>query len=179
MRGLFELLLVGAVAGGFVALWFALGTWGGVLFTRRALIAAAALAPLGVAGFWVPSALDAMLLADAALVALVWLDVALAVAPPPVLREPLPALSVGHAGEVAYRWSNGARRRARLRVREIRPDLLGGAQPPRMVAVPAEGGTRETLSAIPVRRGRETSGGFVVDSIGPLGLGRRRAAGRR
>jgi uncharacterized protein (DUF58 family) len=34
---------------------------------------------------------------------------------------------------------------------------------------------RETLSVVPLRRGRETSGGFVVDSIGPLGLGRRRS----
>ncbi len=176
---LLELLLVGAVTGAFIELWYALGTWGGVLFTRRALIVAAALAPLGVLGFWLPGALDAMLLADAALVALVWLDAGLAVSLDQdgllVWREPLPALSVGHAGEVAYRWSNGARRRARLRVREIRPDLLGGAQTPRRVTVPADGDNRETLSVIPLRRGREESGGFVVDSFGPLGLGRRRA----
>ena len=176
---LLELLLVGAVTGAFIELWYALGTWGGVLFTRRALIVAAALAPLGVLGFWLPGALDAMLLADAALVALVWLDAGLAVSLDQdgllVWREPLPALSVGHAGEVAYRWSNGARRRARLRVREIRPDLLGGAQAPRRVTVPADGDNRETLSVIPLRRGREESGGFVVDSFGPLGLGRRRA----
>jgi uncharacterized protein (DUF58 family) len=175
---LLELLLVGAVTGAFIALWYALGTWGGVLFTRRALIVAAALAPLGVLGFWLPWALDAMLVADAGVVALVWLDAALAVALDQngllLRREPLPALSVGHAGEVGYRWSNATRRRARLRVREIRPDLLGGAQPPRAVAVPAAGATRETLSVIPLRRGREASGGFVVDSLGPLGLGRRR-----
>jgi uncharacterized protein (DUF58 family) len=176
---LLELLLVGAVIGAFIELWYVLGTWGGVLFTRRALVVAAALAPLGVLGFWVPAALDAMLLADAGLVALVWLDAVLSVAFEQngllLRREPLLALSVGHAGEVAYRWSNGARRRARLRVREIRPDLLGGAQPPRTVAVPAGGATRETLSVIPLRRGREASGGFVADSIGPLGLGRRRS----
>jgi uncharacterized protein (DUF58 family) len=175
---LLELLLVGAVTGAFIALWYALGTWGGVLFTRRALIVAAALAPLGVLGFWLPWALDAMLVADAGVVALVWLDAALAVGLDQngllLRREPLPALSVGHAGEVGYRWSNATRRRARLRVREIRPDLLGGAQPPRAVAVPAAGATRETLSVIPLRRGREASGGFVVDSLGPLGLGRRR-----
>ena len=179
MRGLFELLLVGAVSGGFIALWYALGTWGGVLFTRRALIVAAALAPLGVLGFWVPWALDAMLLADAALVAFVWLDAGLAVSVDQdgllVWREPLPALSVGHAGEVAYRWSNGGPRRARLRVREIRPDLLGGVQAPRALSVPQGGDQCETLSVVPLRRGREESGGFVVDSYGPLGLGRRRA----
>src|SRR6266566_3850085 len=173
-----ELLLVGAVTAAFIALWFALGTWGGILFTRRGLIVAGALAPLGVLGFWLPGALDAMLVADAALVALVWLDAGLAVSLERdglvVAREPLPALSVGHAGDVAYRWSNGRRRRARLRVREIRPDLLGGVQPPRAVTVPAEGGTRESVAVVPQRRGREIAGGFVVDSVGPLGLGRRR-----
>ena len=70
-----ELLLVGAVTAAFIALWFALGTWGGILFTRRGLIVAGALAPLGVLGFWLPGALDAMLVADAALVALVWLEI--------------------------------------------------------------------------------------------------------
>ena len=173
------LLLVGAVTAAFIALWYALGTWGGVLFTRRALIVAGALALLGVLGFWLPAALDAMLLADAALVALVWLDAALAVSLDQdgllVWREPLPALSVGHVGEVGYRWSNGGPRRARLRVREIRPDLLGGVQPPRALTVPADGDKRETLSVVPLHRGREESGGFVVDSFGPLGLGRRRA----
>ncbi len=173
-----ELLLVGAVTAAFIAVWFALGTWGGILFTRRGLIVAGALAPLGVLGFWLPGALDAMLLADAALVALVWLDAGLAVSLERdglvVAREPLPALWVGHAGEVAYRWSNGRGRRARLRVREIRPDLLGGVQPPRAVTVPAEGATRESVAVVPQRRGREIAGGFVVDSVGPLGLGRRR-----
>ena len=175
-----QLTVVALAVGAFVGLWYALGTWGGVLFTRRALVVAAALAPLGVLGYWVPWALDAMLLADAAVVGLVWLDAALAV---PlnidgllVWREPLPALSVGHAGEVAYRWSNGGPRRARLRVREIRPDILGGVQPPRAITVPADGDRREALSVVPLRRGREESGGFVVDSVGPLGLGRRRSS---
>ena len=95
---LLELLLIGAVTGAFIALWYALGTWGGVLFTRRALIVAVALAPLGALGFWLPWALDAMLLADASIVALVWLDAALAVSLDQsrlsLVREPLPALSV-------------------------------------------------------------------------------------
>jgi uncharacterized protein (DUF58 family) len=171
------MLLVGAVTGAFVALWYALGTWGGVLFTRRALIVAAGLAPVGVLGFWVPWAPDAMLVADAALVLLIWLDATLAVqpgAPLSVTREPLPALSVGHTGQVTYRWANTSRRRATLRVREIRPDLLGGTQLPRAVSVAGEGVTRENLPVIPEQRGRETGGGFVMDSIGPLGLGRRR-----
>jgi uncharacterized protein (DUF58 family) len=176
---LIQILVAGAVQALFIGVWYALGTWGQVLFTPRALVAGAALSLVGAMGFWVPWALDAMLVADAALVALVWLDAGLAVSLDQdgllVWREPLPALSVGHAGEVAYRWSNGGHRRARLRVREIRPDLLGGVQPPRAVSVPADGDKREALSVVPLRRGREESGGFVVDSTGPLGLGRRRA----
>ena len=179
MSQLWQVLLAGVAQGAFIGLWYALGTWGGVLFTPRALIVAAALALLGILGFWVPWALDALLVADALLVGLVWLDAALAVPLDEealwVRREPLPALSVGHVGEVTYRWSNGAGRRARLRVLEVRPELLGGAQPPRGIAVLAAGDHRETLSVIPLRRGREASGGFVVDSVGPLGMGRRRA----
>jgi len=67
-----------------------------VLFTPRALVVGALLSLLGALGFWVPWALDAMLLADAALVALVWLDAGLAVTVDQdgllVWREPLPAL---------------------------------------------------------------------------------------
>ncbi|HEV8304126.1 MAG TPA: DUF58 domain-containing protein [Gemmatimonadales bacterium] len=171
-------LLVGSVIGAFLGLWYLLGTWAGVLWTPRALWVGAALAPLGVLGFWVPWALDAILVGDAALVALIWLDATLAVRPIPtaltVVRDPLPALSVGHTGQVTYRWANRARRTARLVVREIRPDLLGGTQAPRPITVAAEGVTREDLPVIPRQRGRETAGGFVLDSIGPLGLGRRR-----
>ena len=172
------LLLVGLITGAFVMLWYALGRWAGVLFTRRALIIGAAFAAAGLLGFAMPWALDAMLLADAALVALVWLDAALAPRFQPVGlrvgRDPLSAFSVGHAGDVTYRWTNAGRRRARLRVREIRPDLLGGSQAPRPVGVPRGGATRENLPVVPQRRGRETAGGFVVDSTGPLGLGRYR-----
>jgi len=84
---------------------------------------------------------------------------------------------VGSRGEVGYRWRNATRRRAWLRVREVRPDLLGGTQPPRRLTVPPRGETREALPVTPVRRGRATGtegGAFVVDSIGPLGLGLRR-----
>ena len=144
-----------------------------ILSTPRALTLAAVLALLGALGYWVPWALDAMLIADAALILLIWLDATLAVGVQPE-REPLPALSVGHTGQVAYRWTNSSRRRARLRVREIRPDILGGTQPPRTVTVPASAVTREDVPVVPLRRGRETGGGFVLDSLGPLGLGRRR-----
>ena len=171
------LLLIGAVAAVFILLWYFLGTTAGMLWTPRALLVAGLLSLFGVAGFWAPWGLDVMLLGDAVLILLVWLDATLAQTVG-VTREPLPALSVGHTGEVTYRWTNSARRRARLRVREVRPEILGGSQPPRAVAIPPRSATRETVSVVPVRRGRETGGtggaGFVLDSLGPLGLGRHR-----
>ncbi len=149
-----------------------------ILCTRAALWVGAGLALLGLAALWVPWGLDAMMVADLALVLAVWLDATLAPRPSPngvhVLRDAAPAFSVGHAGEVSYRWTNRTRRAARLRVREVRPDVLGGAQPVRRVAVPARGARRETVPVRPARRGRERGGGFVVDSIGPFGLGLRR-----
>jgi uncharacterized protein (DUF58 family) len=186
------LVVSGLVLGGFVMLWVVLGTprgaAGGVLWTPLSLSSAAAFAVIGALGFWVPWALDAMLIADAVLIALIWLDATLAVrvdaapgsrgllppAPLLVTRDPLTALSVGHVGEVTYRWANTASRRARLSVREVRPDILGGTQPPRPVRVPRESATTETVPVVPLRRGREVRGGFFVDSAGPLGLGRRR-----
>ena len=149
-----------------------------ILLTRRALWVGTALAALGILGFWVPRALDAMLLADVALLAAVWFDARRAIplgsAGLTSTREAPPAFSVGRTGEVSYRWVNATRRWARLRVREVRPDLLGGTQPPRELSVPARGERRETLAVVPRRRGREQAGAFVVDSIGPLGLGLRR-----
>ena len=149
-----------------------------ILCTRRALWAGAALALCGALGFWVPWALDAMLLADVALLGAVWLDALRAVPPGSwqlrVVRDAPPALSVGRTGDVGYRWINAARRSARLRVREVRPDLLGGTQPPRRIRIPARGEAHETLAVRAVRRGRETAGALVVDSIGPFGLGVRR-----
>ena len=169
------LLVVGAVAAVFLLLWYFLGTVAGMLWTPRALAIAAVVSVFGIAGFWAPWGLDAMLVADAVLVFLIWLDATLA-QPVAVTREPLPALAVGHSGEVSYRWTNPSRRRARLRVREVRPDILGGSQQPRRLAIPPQSATRETVSVVPHRRGRErtNAGGFVVDSFGPLGLGRHR-----
>lgn len=170
------LVLAGAVVAGFVGLWYALGSTAGILWTRRAQLIAGIASFAGIAGFWTPWGLDLMLLFDLALVLLIWLDATLA-QPVAVTREPLPAFSVGHTGEVAYRWTNASARRARLQVREIRPDILGGTQPSRAVRIPPRSATREQVPVVPLRRGRETAGagGFVLDSIGPLGLGRRRA----
>lgn len=91
-----------------------------------------------------------------------------------IVRDAASAFSIGHAVPVAYRWRNASHRGARLRVREIRPDLLGGVQPPRFVVVPARGAVREEQTILPKRRGREDAGHFVVDSVGPWGLGLRR-----
>ncbi len=177
-------LVSGLVLGGFVVLWVLLGTprssTGGLLWTPRALAIAAAFAVVGFLGYWVPWALDAMLIADAVLIALIWLDATLAVrvaapgAAISVTRDPLPALSVGRVGDVTYRWANAATRGAQLVVREIRPDILGGPQPPRAVRLPRQTTITDTVPVTPVRRGREAVGGFFIDSTGPLGLGRRR-----
>ncbi len=170
------LLLAGAVIAAFIGLWYALGTVAGILWTPRALGIAGILAVLGAAGFWTPWGLDAMLLADVLLIVLIWLDATLAQTVV-VNREPLPALSVGHTGEVVYRWTNPSSRPAHLNVREVRPDILGGTQPPRALGIPPRAAVREQVPVVPLRRGRETggAGGFVVDSFGPLGLGRHRA----
>ena len=166
-------LEVGAVIAGFLTLWYLLGSRAGMLWTPRALSVAAGFALLGALGFWLPPALDLMLIADVVLILLIWLDATLA-PETSVTREPLPALSVGHTGMVTYRWANASRRRARLRVREIRPEILGGTQPARTLTVAARGSLREEIVVMPRARGRETGGGFVLDSVGPLGLGRRR-----
>ena len=170
------LLVAGAVIAAFIGLWYALGTVAGILWTPRALLIAGILAALGAAGFWTPWGLDAMLLADVLLIVLIWLDATLAQTVV-VNREPLPALSVGHTGEVVYRWTNPSSRPAHLNVREVRPDILGGTQPPRALGIPPRAAVREQVPVVPLRRGRETggAGGFVVDSFGPLGLGRHRA----
>jgi uncharacterized protein (DUF58 family) len=91
-----------------------------------------------------------------------------------VEREAAVAFSIGHTTSVSYRWRNGSTRRARLRVREVRPPLLGGLQPPRRITVQAGGLARESHPVIPTRRGRTDEGSFVIDSTGPLGLGVRR-----
>lgn len=173
------LIGVGLVLGAFIALWYVLGSRAGILWTPRALSIAALLAIVGALGFTLPWALDAMLVGNALLLIAIWIDAS--VAPrleQGVRREPLPALSVGHTGEVTYYWDNASRRTANLTIREIRPEQLGGVQPPRRLRVPGKTVLRESVAVVPLRRGREAGvGGFVLDSVGPLGLGKRR--GRR
>jgi len=132
----------------------------------------------------VPGALDGMLLADVALLVGIWFDATRAVRPGSrdltVEREAPPAFSVGRTGEVVYRWVNRSRHGVRLRAREVRPHLLGGLQPARVVAIGGGAELRERLPVEPVRRGRirlgEGGGAFVIDSRGPLGLGARRGS---
>ena len=175
-----EVLLYCLSALAFWALWFVVGAYAGVLWAPRGLALAAVIAGLGIAGLWLSwaGALDIMLVADLALVAAVWVDAVLAprfeAGAVAVSRDAPPAFSVGRAAEVTYRWVNGTRRTVRLRLREVRPDLLGGTQPSRRITVPRLGEARETVAVMPVRRGREQAGEFVVDVFGPLGLGRRR-----
>ena len=149
-----------------------------ILCTRRALWCGLALAGLGLLGPVLPWALDAMLLADAVLLAAILFDAGRAPVPGvdglAVERDAPPACTVGHSIDIQYRWRNGAARAAHLRVREIRPDILGGPSDVRAVRIAARAGTVERVSVAPVRRGRAEGGAFAVDSVGPLGLGLRR-----
>ena len=152
-----------------------------ILPTRSFLWIAAALALIALAGLRVTWGLDLMLLADALLLALTLADVLLAptvgrVSDVSVERDAPPAFSLGHESRVTYRWHNQARRRARLRVRELRPEILGGLEAARAVRVPARGDQSDVVQVVPVRRGHETAGAFTIDSIGPMGLGRVRTS---
>jgi uncharacterized protein (DUF58 family) len=213
-----------------------------ILPTRAFLWIAAALGLIGLAGFWVAWALDAMLLADAVLLLACWVDSRLAPRTAPrrapaqqgwswwvlefttaalvaggvviiagravgmsaveifsfalgvdvilllaglltrqfsrprpaectVEREAPPAFSLGHPVAATYVWRNSAGRTARIRMRELRPEILGGLRPPQRVTVPAHGVRRESVIVSPVRRGHETAGSLTIDSIGPLRLG--------
>jgi len=150
-----------------------------ILFTRRAVYALAAASALALGAYWLPWAGGALVVADLVLIALVLSD-ALRSAPLTgtfeaqgitVRRSPPAAITVGHPTEVGYTWTNPGPRAGRLRIRETRPDLLGGTLPPRTIVVPARGRTVERLPVLGVHRGQEEAGELHVDSIGPLGLG--------
>jgi uncharacterized protein (DUF58 family) len=146
-----------------------------MLPTQRALLLLGAAGALGLLGFVTPLGLDALLAVDAGFVLAVVIDARLAVDPRrlSVRREAPASFSVGRAVGCAYRWENHATRSASLLVREVRPEVLGGVLQPRDLQVAARGKLRESVTAMPTRRGRETAGWFAVRSIGPLGLGQR------
>ncbi|MGH7752028.1 MAG: DUF58 domain-containing protein, partial [Gemmatimonadales bacterium] len=94
-----------------------------------------------------------------------------------VARDTPPSFSLGREGQVVYEWRNPEERAAALIVRETRPEVIGGVQPPRALVVPPEGRegktqAREALPVLPARRGR--GGGqdawLAIRSLGPWGL---------
>lgn len=175
------LFLLVAGAGGIFALWYVIGSAGGILLTRRGLWLLALSAGIALLAYFLPSAPDVLLLVDAALLAGLCVDALLtpriAGETISITRDAARAFSLGRAGEVTYRWRNEGSRRARLHVREVRPAVIGGTLATRAIAVPAHGQLRESLTVTPVRRGHEaTEGAFAIDSIGPLGLGMRRGS---
>jgi uncharacterized protein (DUF58 family) len=87
-----------------------------------------------------------------------------------VEHEAPPAFSVGHALPVRYRWTARGRRRLRLLVREVLPDLLGGSLPPRLLSLEPGRGVTELLDVTPARRGRAAVPPLWVRVLGPLGL---------
>lgn len=147
--------------------------------TRRAVLLLALIAPLALLGYLGWWGLDALLALNAAVVGLVLLDWLLAVDPAALRVERVgpDSFSIGRATEVTYRWRNPTNRRAHLVVREIRPDILGGAAPERRLSVARGDSTREVVRVVPLRRGRDTEGAFAIRSVGPLGVAARQ--GRR
>jgi uncharacterized protein (DUF58 family) len=87
----------------------------------------------------------------------------------PVTRHPPPAFSVGRPLPVTYRWQNPATRRVIMRVREEIPALLEGPAE-RSLVLPARGSLTESVSVIPIRRGRAAAGRLHLRVLGPLGL---------
>ena len=178
LGGLF-LLVLGA--GGIFVLWYVVGTAGDVLLTRRGLALLALSAGIALLTYVLPAAPDLLLLVDAALLVGLCVDALLAPRVDwgtiTIVRDAARAFSLGRSGEVTYRWGNQGARRACLRIREVRPEVLGGTLEPRRITVPARGQLREVLPVNPARRGHDaTQGAFAIDSIGPLGLGLRRGS---
>lgn len=144
--------------------------------TLRAVATLAALAVLGLLGYVGAWGVDVLVAADGLLIAAVIADGMLAVRAHEVgvAREAPDSFSVGRDTVAQYRWENRGHRRARLQVREVRPELLGGVAPPRSVSVAARNTVREEQRLEPRRRGRERAGWLAIRSVGPLGLAFRR-----
>jgi uncharacterized protein (DUF58 family) len=143
--------------------------------TNRALWVFAALSPLAIAGYFTPIALAVLAILDVVLVLLVWLDTRLAIPPGrmEVERVSPVGFSVGRMSTVSYTWRNGTPRSGKMRIRELRPSILGGVQPVRTVTVRGGETIHESSVVNATRRGRENAGWFAVRSEGPLGLAQR------
>lgn len=143
--------------------------------TRRAVVLLALLAPFALVGYWTIWGVDLLFGLNAVVMVMLFVDWRFATGGGKlrVVREGPESFSVGRPSEVRYHWSTRGSGNARLLVREIRPDVLGGAQPPRRVLIPGGGATREVIPVTPPRRGRETEGWFALRSVGPMGLAAR------
>jgi len=139
--------------------------------TRRWLVIAVLLAAVAILGYaWAP-ALGLLLLLDLLWVGmLAWDGWRASRQPLTVERDAPPAFSVGRTLPVWYRWEAHLDRPQRLRVRELMPAPLGGADLPERDIRLLPGLTRERLDIVPEFRGRGTGGDISVRRLGPLGL---------
>ncbi len=139
--------------------------------SRRWLVIAAALAVVAPLGLAWPAALPLLLVLDAAWIAIGVHDgVRAGRARLRVGRDAPPAFSVGRALPVWYEWTLEGPPAQRIRVRELFPAPLGGADLPERELRVVPGVTRERLDLAPVRRGRGAGGRIAVRRLGPLGL---------
>jgi uncharacterized protein (DUF58 family) len=141
--------------------------------TRRWFVVAAALAVLAPLSLWWSPALQLLIPADAAWLALFAADWALArqARPIDVAREPPAAFSAGRAAPVRYRWRHGGRRTVTIEAREALPEpLVQGPAARRRIRVGPGPGTLETLWLQPAHRGCGDGGAIWFRAMGPLGL---------
>lgn len=139
--------------------------------TQRWMVTAALLAVVALLGYaWAP-ALGLLLLLDLAWVGmLVWDGWRAGRHALSVEREAPSAFSVGRTLPVWYRWQAALDRPQRLRIRELVPAPLGGADLPGREIRLLPGVTRERVDVVPVSRGRGVGGLLSVRRLGPLGL---------
>jgi uncharacterized protein (DUF58 family) len=142
--------------------------------TRRtglvALLVAAVLLLLPIGGVLRP-----LVLVNGALLALVAIDVALAVDPRrlDITRELPPVIALGGSGELTWRLRNPTDRPVRVAVADELAPSLGATTRRLRGRIPAGATLRTTGGLRPRRRGRFDVGGLVVRVEGPLGIGAR------
>jgi uncharacterized protein (DUF58 family) len=142
--------------------------------TRRtglvALVIAAVLLLLPIGGVLRP-----LVLVNGALLAVVAIDVALAVDPRrlDIARELPPVIALGGSGELTWRLRNPTDRSVRVALADELAPSLGASTRRLRGRVPAGAALRTTVGLRPRRRGRFDVGGLVVRVEGPLGIGAR------
>ena len=145
-----------------------------ILPSRRWYLGAAVLALLAPVALITPAAVPIWFVADVLWVIAFVVDAYLVARNDlrswPVTREAPPAFSVGRAMPVSYRWRNPADRAISLKVREAYPEQLEVPDQPRLIRIPAGGSALETLTMIPLRRGKGVAGSLFLRLNGPLGL---------